>query len=116
MAGPYPSGTALPTYGTPGSDFPRDNAGVVLPTGTHYYPSYQLKPDTVYYLLPGTHAGGIQADTNDTFVGGFSSGKATVLTGKYTSGGEAIDSNSTHGQPERRDDRVPDNREIQAIW
>src|SRR5947207_1016634 len=29
-AGPYRSGTAgLPTYGTPGSDFPRDTAGVV---------------------------------------------------------------------------------------
>ena len=97
-AGPYTSGTSgLPTYGTPGSDFPRDAAGVVLPTGKRYYASYQLKPDTVYYLLPGTHTGGIQANANDAFVGGFSNGKPAVLTGKYSSGGEAIDSNSTMG-------------------
>jgi hypothetical protein len=96
-AGSYRSGTAgLPTYGAPGSDFPRDTAGVVLPTGTHSYPSYQLKPDTVYYLLPGTHTGSIQADTNDAFVGGFSDGKSTVLDGLY-SHFEAIDSNSTNG-------------------
>ena len=96
-AGPYRSGTAgLPTYGTPGSDFPRDTAGVVLPTGTHNYPSYELKPDTVYYLLPGTHTGGIMADTNDAFVGGLSDGKSAVLDGQYSQF-EAIDSNSTNG-------------------
>ena len=34
-AGSYSSGRAgLPTYGTPGSDFPHDTAGVILPTGT----------------------------------------------------------------------------------
>src|SRR5579875_3694507 len=97
-AGPYKSGTpGLPTYGTPGSDFPGDTAGVVLPTGTHSYFSYDLKPDTVYYLLPGTHTGGIQADTNDAFVGGFAGGKPAVLTGDYSSGGQAIDSNATDG-------------------
>jgi hypothetical protein len=96
-AGPYRSGTAgLPTYGTPGSDFPRDTAGVVLPTGVHNYPSYDLKPDTVYYLLPGTHTGGIMADTNDAFVGGFSDGKSTILNGQYSQF-EAIDSNSSIG-------------------
>lgn len=96
-AGPYRSGTVgLPTYGTPGSDFPRDTAGIVLPTGAHNYPSYELKPDTVYYLLPGTHAGSIMADTNDAFVGGFSGGKSTALDGRYSSF-EAIDSNSTIG-------------------
>ena len=56
----------------------------MLPTGVHNYPSYQLKPDTVYYLLPGTHTGSILADTNDAFVGGFSGGKSTVLDGRYS--------------------------------
>jgi hypothetical protein len=97
-AGPYSSGTAgLPTYGTPSSDFPEDTAGVVLPTGTRSYASYQLKPDTVYYLLPGTHIGGFQADKNDAFVGGFSGGRPTILSGNYSAGGQAIDSNTTSG-------------------
>lgn len=97
-AGAYASGTAgLPTYGTPKSDFPNARAGAVLPTGTNNYFSYQLKPNTVYYLLPGTHTGGIQADKNDAFVGGLKGGKSTVLTGDYSSGGQAIDSNATDG-------------------
>jgi parallel beta-helix repeat protein len=96
--GPYSSGTAgLPTYGTRSSDFPADTAGAVLPTGTRNYASYQLKPDTVYYLLPGTHIGGFQADKNDAFVGGRSGGRSTVLSGNYSTGGQAIDSNSTNG-------------------
>lgn len=98
--GPYRSGTVgLPTYGTPGSDFPHDTAGAVLPTGTHSYPSYpsyELKPDTVYYLLPGTHVGSILADTNDAFVGGFANGKSSILDGRY-SHSVAIDSNSSNG-------------------
>jgi hypothetical protein len=96
-AGPYRSGTVgLPTYSSPGSDFPRDTAGVVLPTGVHDYASFQLNPDTVYYLLPGTHTGSILADTNDAFVGGFSDGTFTVLDGRY-SHSVAIDSNSSNG-------------------
>ena len=96
--GPYRSGEAgLPTYGRPGSDFPRDTAGVVIPTGRNEYLSYQLKPDTVYYLLPGTHIGGFQADTNDAFVGGAARGVSTVLTGNYSGEGQAIDSNETLG-------------------
>ena len=96
--GAYTSGTAhLPTYGTPHSDFPNDTAGVVLPTGENNYMSYQLKPNTVYYMLPGKHTGGIQANTGDSFVGGLSNGVPTVLTGNYSSGGQAIDSNSTDG-------------------
>ena len=97
-AGPYSSGTAgLPTYGTPSSDFPHDTAGAVLPAGANNYFSYQLKPDTVYYLLPGIHIGGIQADKNDAFVGGRSGGALTVLSGNYSSSGQAIDSNATDG-------------------
>ena len=98
-AGSYSSGTAgLPTFGAPGSDFPRDTAGRVLPTGTRDYASYQLKPNTVYYLLPGTHIGSFQADTNDAFVGGLSAGQATILSGNYSPNEAwAIDSNSTDG-------------------
>jgi parallel beta-helix repeat protein len=96
--GSYSSGQpGLPTYGTPGSDFPDDRAGTILPTGTHYYASYQLSPNTVYYLLPGTHIGNLQADTNDAFVGGFSDGQATVLSGDYSQPNWAIDSNSSIG-------------------
>ena len=97
--GAFSSGTGgLPTYGTAGSDFPKDTAGVVLPAGTKDYESYQLSPDTVYYLLPGTHVGSFQADTNDAFVGGLANGTATVLSGNYSASEPwAIDSNSTLG-------------------
>jgi Right handed beta helix region len=95
--GAYPAGRAgLPTYGKVGSDFPDDTAGVVLPAGVHYYASYQLTPDTVYYLEPGVHVGNIQADKNDAFVGGFSSGRFAVLSGNYSLDW-AIDSNSSIG-------------------
>jgi hypothetical protein len=98
QAGPYKSGKpGLPTYGKSGSDFPQDSAGIVISTGANNYASYQLKPDTVYYLLPGKHTGGFQADTGDAFVGGRSGGVSTVLTGNYSSGGQAIDSNSSIG-------------------
>ncbi len=98
-AGPYSSGTAgLPTYGTPGSDFPNATAGAVLATGTKDYESYQLAPDTVYYLLPGTHIGSFAANAGDAFVGGLANGVGTVLSGNYSQGEQwAIDSNSTDG-------------------
>ena len=97
-AGRYSSGTAgLPTYGKPGSDFPKATAGMVLPAGTHSYASYQLNPDTVYYLLPGTHVGSLQADTNDAFVGGLSQGTSTVLSGDYSGARTGIDSNFASG-------------------
>jgi parallel beta-helix repeat protein len=96
--GGYSSGTAgLPTYGAPGTDFPRATAGMVLPAGTHTYASYQLRPNTVYYLLPGQHIGSFMADSNDAFVGGFFHGLATVLTGNYLGAHWAIDSNSSDG-------------------
>lgn len=95
-AGSYSSGAAgLPTYGAPGTDFPEDKAGVVLPAGIHSYPAYELRPDTVYYLLPGEHIGSLMADTDDAFVGGFSHGVATVLSGDYSGSHWAIDSNSS---------------------
>jgi Right handed beta helix region len=97
-AGGYRSGArGLPTYGRKGTSFPHAKSGVILPVGTHDYPSYKLQPNTVYYLLPGTHIGSIQADANDAFVGGYWKGKGTVLTGNYVSGGQAIDSNETLG-------------------
>jgi len=96
-AGPYASGKAgLPSYGTAGSDFPHATAGVVLAPGTHSYFSYQLSPDTVYYLLPGVHIGTLQADRGDAFVGGLSDGTASVMSGSYTDN-EAIDSNFSEG-------------------
>src|SRR5262249_55057243 len=70
--GPYRSGTrGLPTFGSPRSNFPKVTAGYVLPADSKYYPSYVLQPNTVYYLLPGTHVNSIQADPGDVFVGGF---------------------------------------------
>jgi hypothetical protein len=70
---------------------------VVLPPGKHSYPSYDLRPNTVYYLLPGQHIGSLMADANDSFVGGFSHGVTTVLTGDYSGAHWAIDSNSSDG-------------------
>jgi hypothetical protein len=98
-AGSYSSGKAgLPTYGTPGSDFPDATSGMVIPAGKNDYLGYQLNPDTVYYLLPGIHTGNFQADTGDAFVGGLSGGTKTILTGNYSSSLLwAIDSNSSIG-------------------
>jgi hypothetical protein len=98
-AGSYVSGTpGLPTYGSPGSDFPNDLAGIVLPTGTHSYQAYEMQTDTVYYLLPGEHIGGIMAVSGDAFVGGYAGGQASVLTGNYsTTMHWAIDSNQANG-------------------
>ena len=96
-AGRYASGKAgLPSYGTAGSDFPDAKAGVVVAPGTQRYASYQLDPDTVYYLLPGVHVGTFQADRGDAFVGGLSGGTASVLSGSYTEN-EAFDSNFSDG-------------------
>ena len=102
-SGAYTSGTAgLPTFGSPGSDFPKDTAGLVIPAGTGDYPSYEINPDTVYYLLPGTHIGSFQAASNDAFVGGLSGGTSTVLSGNYSANEPwAIDSNYSNGnQPD----------------
>jgi hypothetical protein len=97
-AGPYASGVrGLPTYGTPGSDFPHDTKGVVLPAGKHSYLSYQLSPDTVYYLLPGRHIGFFQANANDAFVGGRANGTSAVISGGYSGLTWAIDSNYSDG-------------------
>ena len=104
----------MPTYGGPGTDFPgatrRDGPG----RRHQCYASYQLRPDTVYYLLPGVHVSNFQADEGDAFVGGLSGRTATVLSGNYSGDNEAIDSNLSDGEPVRCDDRVPDHREISA--
>ena len=93
-AGQYRSGAAgLPTFGTPGSEFSKDTAGYVLPADSKYYPSYELRPNTVYYLLPGSHKNSFQADQGDAFVGGFSHGKASILDGQNNGSAWAIDSN-----------------------
>jgi hypothetical protein len=97
-AGNYSSGaTGLPTYGKSGTDFPQATSGVILPAGTHSYASFQLSPDTVYYLLPGEHAGSIQADAGDAFVGGFSDGIPSVMSGDNTVYTSAIDSDYSDG-------------------
>jgi parallel beta-helix repeat protein len=96
--GPYLSGTAgLPTYGKPGSDFPADTAGDVLAADGRSYASYQLQPETVYYLLPGTHTGSFMANTNDAFVGGRDGNRTTILSGGYSDEHSAIDSNYSDG-------------------
>ena len=96
--GRYSSGTSgLPTYGKPGTDFPKATAGVVLPAGRHSYSSYQLRPNTVYYLLPGEHIGSLQAVTGDVFAGGLYHGTHTVLSGNYSADSWAIDSNYSSG-------------------
>lgn len=48
-------------------------------------------------MLPGEHIGSLQADANDSFVGGLSNGVSTVLTGDYSGLRWAIDSNSSGG-------------------
>jgi parallel beta-helix repeat protein len=96
--GAFSSGTpGLPTYGTAGSDFPDDVAGVVLAAGAHSYASYQLAPKTVYYLLPGTHVGSFQADAGDAFVGGLAHGTGSTVSGDYAGLPTAFDSNFSNG-------------------
>lgn len=97
-AGRYNSGTpGLPTYGRPGSDFPNASSGVVLAAGKNSYASYQLQAGTVYYLLPGVHVGAFQADSGDAFVGGFTKGTGTVVSGDYSGYPWAFDSNDSNG-------------------
>jgi hypothetical protein len=73
----------------------------VLPVGAHDYFSFNLRPDTVYYLQPGLHFGFIQADAGDAFVGGYYQGQASILSGQYHRIGSGIDSNPTDGdQPD----------------
>ncbi|MEP7022215.1 MAG: right-handed parallel beta-helix repeat-containing protein [Actinomycetota bacterium] len=97
-AGSYSSGTAgLPTYGTPGANFPSDTVGVVLPAGKHDYPNYELHPNTVYYLPPGKHIGSFAANAGDSFVGGYYNGVSSVVSGDYSGAPWAIDSNPTDG-------------------
>src|SRR5260221_1277612 len=104
-AGQYASGrTGLPTFGAPGSDFPHATVGVILPAGRRSYASYQLRPRTVYYLLPGKHVGAFMANAGDVFVVGVANGRASVLSGEYRPEMKwAIDSNST----DRDQARVP---------
>jgi parallel beta-helix repeat protein len=97
-AGAYRSGApGLPTYGTPDSDFPSATSGEVLATGTKSYAAYQLAPDTVYFLLPGTHVGAFQAVQGDAFVGGLAHGVASTVTGDYSGLQTAFDSNYSSG-------------------
>jgi len=99
-AGPYRSGTpGLPSYGAPGTAFPLDTSGVVITAGARDYRSYELRPDTVYYLLPGIHVGSFQARARDAFVGGYlADGTVTTLSGDYSrSEAQAIDSNYSDG-------------------
>src|SRR5262249_39027753 len=77
--GRYGSGKpGLPTFGTPGSDFPRATAGRVLAAGQRSFQAWQLKRNTVYYLVPGVHIGTFLANRNDAFVGGFYNGRRTI--------------------------------------
>ena len=61
------------------------------------YQNWQLRPDTVYFLEPGVHIGSFAANTNDTFVGGYSGGTGTTLSGNYASNPWAVDSNISEG-------------------
>ena len=82
----------------PGSDFPTILPGLFFRPGRKSYASFQLKPNTVYYLLPGVHIGNLQADENDAFVGGLSNGQPTVLSGDYAQSLLwAIETNSSIG-------------------
>jgi hypothetical protein len=97
-AGAFRSGTpGLPTFGEPGTDFPGARAGRVLPPETADYENWELEPDTVYFLAPGTHYGSFSANSGDVFVGGYANGRGSVLDGQYRRR-TAIDSNITIGE------------------
>ncbi len=97
-AGAFRSGTpGLPTFGEPGTDFPGARAGRVLPPETADYENWELEPDTVYFLAPGTHYGSFSANSGDVFVGGYAKGRGSVLDGQYRRR-TAIDSNITIGE------------------
>ncbi len=96
--GPYSSGTAgLPTYGTPGCWTSRAAMRRGSSVQTMNYQNWQLRPDTIYYLEPGVHIGNFSADANDAFVGGYSAGTRTTLSGNYNGNPWAISSDSGPG-------------------
>lgn len=64
---------------------------------TMNYQNWQLRPNTVYYLKPGLHIGNLSADTNDAFVGGYSGGTRTTLSGNYAGDPWAISSENADG-------------------
>ena len=76
----------LPTFGSAGTDFPNDTAGVIVPAGnnTALITSYELiAPHTIYYWEPGVHTTGGHGTfggTDIVYLGGYTSalGEATV--------------------------------------
>ncbi len=77
----------LPTYGSPGSDFPNATAGVVVPAGDNS--GLVTQPATVYYFEPGLHTNGGNgwySQAGMAFVGGYSPslGEAVIDGGGAT--------------------------------
>ena len=79
----------LPTYGSPGSDYPRITAGYIVPPGDNSgLPLATLnKADVLIYFEPGDHRdpGQINPGNDSAFVGGYSpqSGEAAIDNGGH---------------------------------
>ena len=104
-----------PRTGNRGTDFPKATAGVVLPAGKHSYASYQLRPGhgllpasrEAHRLLPGEHERCLRRRAVKRHAARLSPASIPGIN-------DAIDSNLLGREPVRRDDRVPDHREIPA--
>jgi parallel beta-helix repeat protein len=92
----YRSGTpGLPTYGSPGADYPRATRGFIVPVGgppgsrtsndSAIWDKGATVPSAVYWFAPGTHHGshGIYAQDQDVFLGG----PGAVIDGAQKGGG-----------------------------
>ena len=97
-AGTYQSGTAgLPTFGSPGTDFPRATSGTVVPAGdnTAAGGNATYRADhTVIYFEPGVHTlrKGIYTGTGTAYVGGYTATAGyAILDGKGTAGADGSD-------------------------
>ena len=100
-AGTYRSGTTgLPTFGSPGTDFPHATSGTVVPAGDNTAAGGNNTygaDHTVIYFEPGVHTlrKGMYTGTGTAYVGGYTATAGyAILDGKGTPGVGRI----RHGQ------------------
>jgi hypothetical protein len=86
----YTSGqyAGLPTFGSPGTDFPNATSGEIVAAGNNSGINYQGSPNTLYWFAPGTHTNGtssfnhVVAEMGDVYVGGYNNSTFATIDGQ----------------------------------